>query len=119
MPAEQVLRRADVHHGQCIARRAHGAGDARIAQLQSRLQLQRAGFGAESPASTKSPAPPIITASRMARAFGRCPGTGGSLPSAQIVLYPATDDHPFHNARIDESVGVLAGTHIYLEFRVS
>jgi hypothetical protein len=40
-------------------------------------------------------------------------------PSAQIGLHPASDDRPFHNAHVNDQVGRLAGTHIYLEFRVA
>lgn len=40
-------------------------------------------------------------------------------PSAQIVLHPATEQLPYHNARVQQAVGPLAGTHIYLEFRVT
>jgi hypothetical protein len=38
-------------------------------------------------------------------------------PNARIVLHPATTQRPVHNAEIDNSVGILKGTHIYLEFR--
>ncbi|MEJ7760068.1 MAG: ATP-binding protein [Gemmatimonadaceae bacterium] len=38
-------------------------------------------------------------------------------PNARIVLHPATIQRPVHNAEIDNSVGSLRGTHIYIEFR--
>ena len=40
-------------------------------------------------------------------------------PSAQLVLHPACDDRPFHDAHVNDRVGFLAGTHVYLEFRVA
>jgi len=40
-------------------------------------------------------------------------------PSAQVILRPAGAEREFHQADVTERVGVLSGTHVYLEFRVA
>jgi len=40
-------------------------------------------------------------------------------PSAQIVLHPASELRRFHNAVVHDRVCAFAGTHLYLEFRVT